>query len=327
HPWPEWINFVDRLKTRGYLNPKENPVDEGPSGSSVDGGGGGAALYTDAKLLKDPCLSFARDRSDIISSLSKIDIRIVVDNGCPNLFRKTVNSAKRLRAYLALQEGDVCGSCDLRGSCDRANVILDAAEASPRTVDIVRILLAYAMDTVSISAESKLPRRELIQSSARKLLSQMNVLDEIPPDPEIPKPAPMAAKKKDPPQSKASAFNGSSEDVDLKRGDWICTGCNFINFSRNARCLKCKMEGPERLVSVDPAMKKGDWNCHRCSFMNFSGNKQCLRCQEPRPKRQLNPGEWECPSCDFLNFRRNYLCKKCNADRPSDVGMETWKKP
>lgn len=36
------------------------------------------------------------------------DIQAVVEGGCPNLLRKAVNSAKRLRAHLQLDEGDVC---------------------------------------------------------------------------------------------------------------------------------------------------------------------------------------------------------------------------
>ena len=36
------------------------------------------------------------------------DIEVIVGGGCPNLFRKVVNSAKRLRVYVRLDEGDVC---------------------------------------------------------------------------------------------------------------------------------------------------------------------------------------------------------------------------
>lgn len=88
--------------------------------------------------LKDPCLSFARDRYDLLKypqipflvifavvnlillgfdvalrnyfpcrSLSVGEIQTVLEGGCPNLFRKVVNSAKRLRAYMALDEGEV----------------------------------------------------------------------------------------------------------------------------------------------------------------------------------------------------------------------------
>lgn len=41
-------------------------------------------------------------------SLSTKDIEVIVGGGCPNLLRKAVNSAKRLRAYVRLDEGDVC---------------------------------------------------------------------------------------------------------------------------------------------------------------------------------------------------------------------------
>jgi len=40
--------------------------------------------------------------------LSVEDIQKVVEGGCPNLYRKAVNSGKRLRAYVRLDEGDVC---------------------------------------------------------------------------------------------------------------------------------------------------------------------------------------------------------------------------
>lgn len=50
-------------------------------------------------------------------SLSRKDIQIIVERGCPNLFRKAVNSAKRLRAYVQLDEGDVSSSVFLSSTC------------------------------------------------------------------------------------------------------------------------------------------------------------------------------------------------------------------
>jgi len=53
HPWPEWVSFIDRLKSQGYF----------PQTSSASDGGD--AEYCEMNLVKDPCLSFARDRYDI----------------------------------------------------------------------------------------------------------------------------------------------------------------------------------------------------------------------------------------------------------------------
>ena len=52
HPWPEWINFVDRLKTKGYFT--KNIEDD--------------TVYQEMNLVKDACLSFARDRYDVLRS-------------------------------------------------------------------------------------------------------------------------------------------------------------------------------------------------------------------------------------------------------------------
>lgn len=339
HPWPEWVAFVDRLKSKGYITEK----------SSSTGEDGDGSIYTDMNLLKDACLNFSRDRSDIFKKLSTQDMQKVVEKGCPNLFRKVVNSAKRLRIHLNLDEGEVCGACNFRGSCDRAYLILKESEGVARTVDIVRVLLVYAFDSAVISGGAMPPGSELIEVSARQLLSELVELSETPIDPDHPTPAPKASPRKK--QSVGSRTDGledvemkrrdltglegemSKRNVEMKQGDWVCSQCTFMNFARNAQCLRCKSKGPSRDAPVVKEMKKGDWNCPQCTFMNFASNTKCLRCQEQRPKRQLNPGEWECPSCDFLNFRSNMACKKCTCERPKDAKTQSkyeqqlWTKP
>ncbi|KAK4350091.1 hypothetical protein RND71_029404 [Anisodus tanguticus] len=343
HPWPEWIAFLDHLKSKGYF-PESTKTNEDGDGS----------IYTDMTLVKDACLNFSRDRSNIFKKLSTQDMQRIVEKGCPNLFRKVVNSGKRLRMHLKLDEGEVCGICNLRGSCDRAYLILKESEGVARTVDIVRVLLFYAFDSAVISNGAMSPGSELIKVSARQLLSELVELSETPVDPEHPSPAPKASPRK---KQFVSSRNDGPEDVGMKRrdsigleggmskkglnvemkqGDWVCQQCNFMNFARNVQCLKCDAEGPSqdaRMVGVVQELKKGDWNCPQCTFMNFASNTKCLRCQERRPKRLLNPGEWECPSCDFVNYRKNMVCKKCTCERPKDekpqakYKQQLWTKP
>ncbi|KAJ0105705.1 hypothetical protein Patl1_19609 [Pistacia atlantica] len=446
HPWPEWVTFVDRLKAKGYFEGENSSNDE-----SIN-------VYTDMNLVKDACLSFARDRYDVFKSLPVEDVQKVVEQGCPNLLRKAVNSAKRLRAYTRLDEGDVCSACNLRGSCDRAYVIVKESEGAARTVDIVRILLFYALDPLLISGGKKPAGREIIDVSVKKLFSELIKLSETAPDPFLPRPAskpasnPVQQKKqvkfaedellqnvemkrgdwmcpkidmnltvcrgkirpltahvlkprRDTKGTKMSrgciklnigflcldvledfvlpkvlgfqvqawrAFaavltllylsyfiavliflrcnflnfarnviclkckeDGPKSvhggDVEMKKGDWICSECNFMNFSRNTRCLKCKAGGPKRLAVDEVEMKKGDWNCPQCFFMNFASNKNCLRCREQRPKRLLYDGEWECPSCDYLNYSRNKVCLKCKSERPKEDATayeeQVWRRP
>ncbi|KAL0355156.1 UNVERIFIED_CONTAM: hypothetical protein Sradi_3962500 [Sesamum radiatum] len=220
HPWPEWVNFVDRLKAKGYFTQNAAVLENGGSDEE------GVVVYTEMKLVKDACLSFGRDRFDIfnldgpdipnisrrihplytlcylhIRSLSRQDIQTIVEKGCPSLFRKAVNSAKRLRAYLGLDEGDVCSSCDLRGSCDRAYIMLNDSEAAARTVDV-------------------LPGKVLVESSARKLLSELIELGDTPPDPDLPKPVAVTSQRRK--QSVDLLDNKTSKNVDMKPGDWVC---------------------------------------------------------------------------------------------------------
>ncbi|KAL1553693.1 zinc finger protein VAR3, chloroplastic-like [Salvia divinorum] len=323
HPWPEWVNFVDQLKVKGYITQNAAAAENG--GSTVEES---AALYKELKLVKDACMSFARDRFDIFKLLPTSDIQAIVEQGCPSVFRKPVNSAKRLRAHLQIDEGDVCSSCSLRGSCDRAYVLLTETETAARTVDVVRMLMSFALDPLVVSGEveDKPAGRELVESSARRLLSELVELSETPVDPDLPKPASVVHQKKKQLQFVDSSDSRSSKSIDLKPGDWVCTECNFMNFARNIRCLKCKANGPKASSMSTGGggveMKKGDWNCAQCSFMNFASNKQCFRCQGPRPPRQLKPGDWECPNCDFMNFSRNTVCKSCNRERPLGSALQ-----
>lgn len=114
----------------------------------------------------------------------------------------------------------VCSTCNLRGSCDRAYVILKEPEATARTVDIMRVLLFYALDPLVISGGEKPPGRDVIESSTRKLLSELIELSESSPAFAPPKPTTKHAVPKD--QSLNLMNDKASKDVDMKLGDWMC---------------------------------------------------------------------------------------------------------
>ncbi|KAF0910220.1 hypothetical protein E2562_001416 [Oryza meyeriana var. granulata] len=351
HPWPEWDDFLEKLRAKGYF---EQPI---PS-SRVDAAEGEAAStaapaaedpvaspqtypFKDLNRVKNACLKFGRERFDLLSSLPKQDIQAIVECGCPNIFRKPVNSAKRLREFVQVDEGDACSACKLRGSCDKAYVIPNA-EDEARTVDFVRILLNYAIDPTSLSGENSFNGG--VQESARKLLSELTMLSDTTIDPSIPKPVFQTSSKKgsltktfdkgtgSPANSRVSAGKGGeTTSTEMKKGDWLCPNCNFLNFARNRHCLECKADGPKKIVAATTEMKTGDWICPQCHFMNFARNKMCFKCEESRPKRNLIPGEWECPSCSFINFRRNKVCLKCkhggpeNDTQDSQLGYNRWR--
>lgn len=121
----------------------------------------------------------------------------------------------------------VCSACTLRGSCDRAYVILKDSEVDARTVDIVRILLFYALDPLVISGGDKPAGRELVDLSVKKLFSELIKLSETAPDPSLPKPPSKPASKPAPKRvHRKEQINFVEDqllqDIEMKRGDWMC---------------------------------------------------------------------------------------------------------
>ncbi|KAL5568907.1 hypothetical protein UlMin_025482 [Ulmus minor] len=307
HPWPEWVDLMECLFKRGYFEGDGNLFRNGELG------------LKESKCIRTACLNFARDRYNIIRFLSRKDIKVISGCGCPSLDRKVVNSGKRLRAHVAIDEGDTCSSCNLRGDCERAYVKAREDEGG-RTVDVMRFLLTYGLDPISGTVENKPCLNKMVKESVRRLLKEIveysnRILDSDPP--------------KSTKLEKALIWHDSSTspekgpiNVPMKQGDWLCPKCNFLNFARNLKCLRCDSLCQEKLKQLKEdqdhlPLKKGDWICDKCNFMNFARNTKCLQCKENPPKRQINPGEWECPSCNYINFRRNMVCLKCDHRRPN----------
>ncbi|PPE01299.1 hypothetical protein GOBAR_DD01688 [Gossypium barbadense] len=105
--------------------------------------------FKDYKTVQTACINFGNDRFDILRSLSRQDIQILVGFGCPNANKNVVFSAKILRKRVHLDEGDViCSSCSLRNSCERG-YLLTNKEDEARTIDVIRVLVAYGFDYVN----------------------------------------------------------------------------------------------------------------------------------------------------------------------------------
>ncbi|KAM0044210.1 putative Zinc finger, RanBP2-type [Helianthus debilis subsp. tardiflorus] len=72
-------------------------------------------------------------------------------------------------------------------------------------------------------------------------------------------------------------------------------------------------------LGPDTTIKRGDWICQKCSFMNVATDTKCLECEELRPQRRLTGNEWDCPKCNFFNHGRNKACLKCECRRPGEI--------
>ncbi|KAJ1418392.1 Zinc finger, RanBP2-type [Sesbania bispinosa] len=303
HPWPEWVDLMKCLLKKGHFNAEGNPFQNADLGAK------------ESNIIRTACLNFGRDHFDLLRFLSRKDIAAIVAFGCPSLDRKVINSGKRLRAHVGIDEGNVCSSCNLRGDCERAFVKAREDEGG-RTVDVMRIILTYGLDPIIGSVENKPCLNKRVKESVRRLMKEIVehstkeensnfqdttkvVTEEVHPD----------------------LQDKGKIDVPLKQGDWLCPKCNFLNFARNIKCLRCDSFCEEKIKQLKEdnnhlPLKKGDWICNKCNFLNFARNTRCLQCKEKPSNRHINPGEWECDSCNYINFRRNMVCLKCDHRRP-----------
>jgi len=122
-----------------------------------------------------------------------------------------------------------CGVRKFRESCDRAYLV-PKAEEGVRTVNVVRILLEYAMDTKNLSGENSVS--ESVQESARKLLSKLIILSDTAIDPSVPKPVFQTSSKQQSSTKLSDKSKGARGSVgkgrettaaEMKMGDWLCT--------------------------------------------------------------------------------------------------------
>ncbi|KAF6146450.1 hypothetical protein GIB67_037750 [Kingdonia uniflora] len=243
HLWPEWLKLVENLKVSGYFGNMALELRGGDDGLSVF-----EEMPEEFVQAARACMAFARDRSDILGSLSRKYIETIVENGSPFLFKGAADTARRMKTYLG---GDCENELEFEGG---------------DTSDLMRFLLSYAFSPSYISGSSNIGNREVVESSVRSLLSELADVSRMPQFPrrygETPKPF--------------------GQNIEMKRGDWICS---------------------------------------KCSFMNFARNMKCIECNQARPKRQLTGGEWECPQCDFFNYGRNVACLRCDCNRPGETSF------
>ncbi|KAL2320534.1 hypothetical protein Fmac_029503 [Flemingia macrophylla] len=247
-PWPEWSSFLSHISSAGYLP------------SLPDNSLAAAAANLPHSFLRDAtaCLAFALDRPNLLRLLSVRDIAVVVDHGSPFLFLDAQDSAAKMKSFVSNADAHLMGA-------DRAN-----------TVDLMKFLLSYASNSFVTSEENSLNKREIVESSVRNLFGELFKLSYSAPGP--------------------NSFDSVQNQMASRFG---------------------QTKPPGQKIE----MKRGDWICPRCNFMNFARNVKCLECEEARPKRQLAGGEWECPQCDFYNYGRNITCIRCDCKRPGQISL------
>ncbi|EPS73463.1 hypothetical protein M569_01294, partial [Genlisea aurea] len=220
HPWPEWTYFLNSLSARwGVPDDYRIPLEDEFVVYEE--------LPDDFVRVASSCIAFSRARPDLLRMLSRRDIEAIVSNGTPFLFKSAIDTTGRMKAFLGTDGSSV------------------AEMGSATTTDIMKYILSYAYNPAVSSEGNGLFDRGIVDSSVRNLLSELARV--------------------------SSGLLPSTQQFSDRQ-----------------------VQTP-RPLGPNIQMKKGDWICPKCDFMNFARNMNCRECGETRPKRQLIGSEWECP--------------------------------
>ncbi|KAK6151420.1 hypothetical protein DH2020_014055 [Rehmannia glutinosa] len=248
HPWPEWTNFLNSLSNgQGFFAPEDHGIPTEDAFVVYE------ELTDDFVRAAAVCIAFARARPNLLGLLSRRDIEAVVSNGTPFLFKSALDTARRMKAFLGTDGSNV-------SEFDKAN-----------TIDLMKYILSYASNPTVSSERKGLYSRELVDSSVRNLLHELGT---------------------------------------------VCCGVPTSYMPVSGHQFSGRDGQTQKPFGQHIEMKRGDWICQKCNFMNFAKNVKCLECEEARPKKQLSGGEWECPQCNFFNYGRNMVCLRCDCRRP-----------
>ncbi|MQL96259.1 hypothetical protein Taro_028927 [Colocasia esculenta] len=249
HPWPEWVKMVEHVTACGYTG--REGVDEEDAFSASEG------LPEEFTRAVGACLLFAREKPHLLRLLPRRDVEVVVQNGSPFLFENKLSSVRRMKFFISSDGSNELGS---EQAC---------------TVDVVKYLLSYVCNSLGKNGGDDIKYRELVETSVRSLLSELIKADSAVREP--------------------NTTNSAAGHTSFRH------------------------EESQRPSDQKIGMKRGDWICPKCSFINFSRNTECLECKEARPRRQLTGQEWECPQCDFFNHGRNVACLRCDCKCPEKI--------
>ncbi|GBG89444.1 hypothetical protein CBR_g49234 [Chara braunii] len=334
HPWPEWKQFLMRLRSGGYFDEESEFA---PHTRDVT-----VAVYEDPHPLKKASLKFGRERDDLFEGMPVKLLKVIADAACPDLDRKVINSAKRLRAYVGVKESSVCDKCERVGDCERRYM---EAQGEAGTPEVVRLLVVLARQMADFGSVP-----DNIASAARALLADIAERSATPRDPLLPRKIPMVPEPTLKGQARGyrdddrrerryergdSPRRGRGEDRDFspRRG----RGEEGDFFARRGRRddgdFRRREDRPTR--SWDDAATKieakpGDWQCSSCHFVNFARNSECRNCNTDKKEAspvyvagqrvEMKPGDWKCPSCNYINFARNDECRGCGVEKEDGGG-------
>ncbi|KAF6147725.1 hypothetical protein GIB67_006698 [Kingdonia uniflora] len=217
------------------------------------------------------------------------------------------------------------------------------------TADLMRFLLSYACNPVVSNTKIE----ELVESSARNLFNELVNTSKNVRGMDLLWSTPRQVSDR-----YGQTPRPFGQNIEMKKGDWICGKCNFMNFARNMKCLECdgprakgltsgrewecsQFHKPHSILMWGSISTKQQHSCRGVTVDNeFSNSRLCgwlkpfvmavthgwssyagllsLQLQVYILKDQFLSSLAESPRCGFFSHTRNAICLRCECKRPGE---------
>ncbi|CAI9303550.1 unnamed protein product [Lactuca saligna] len=142
-----------------------------------------------------------------------------------------------------------------------------------RPVDLMKCIVSYASNPI-IYPERNI--KEATVSFVRNLLQEM---------------ANISCKVGSPEQYQEQISRNLGPNITMKKGDWICPKCNFMNFARNTKCLECEELRPVDNSRYTKTIERGQNDRNAPSPVTIDSNNsnhlQSKQTQDPDKEEKV----------------------------------------
>lgn len=152
------ILLIDRLTKDGYLE-----VANFSKGHELQPNTVPKNFYS-RRYLMMAAENFGRKHQQFAKWLSGRDLKVIANFGCPSIEKKSVYAAKRLRAFLRIQEEIVCRGCKFKDSCMYAN---------NKVGRVNKVIMEDAMRLFTIYTSDSVPPQLVIPDEVNSAVSKL----------------------------------------------------------------------------------------------------------------------------------------------------------
>lgn len=242
--WPEWTSFLEHLRSLNYFEEQQQKL------------AAGGNIFDDPACLKRAFSKFSQAHETIFASLSKKDLQLLAQYGCPSDDPRTAASGKRVLNYFQAED---------KGVCDPPRE--KPVSVHPKLSDVMRLI--YTTIVNAFSGKGTPPEEvkvciihllhEIVNLTAAKSGSETASDSSLKVDGNLPTLEKLEVIDEDEDgevrmTKQGKGVKGESAKTGAKTvaqsEQWKCPRCSFLNLELKSRCVECNFRRPDGTFEI-----------------------------------------------------------------------------